>query len=264
MRCHNRPMDTSSPQPLKVIGYWADETHPDYPDPRDLVDESWRAAERAEVVSYLEHQRVARAFMGVSLCRMCGRRNGSLELTDGTYVWPDGLAHYVRDHGVRLPQPFVDHVVDRTGRSVDQEVSAVWWLDHARRTPVGPDVGSEQVPDEELLEGEWGYVLVQVLNLRAGEKVVVRLPNGSKTTVSRCHLLRQAVRFGQAPTHDDGRINVGDIYEDCACHPVLCTDVDYEEDYANGISLLDGSRLRGCSLRHCGVRRLTVADVVTL
>jgi hypothetical protein len=57
---------------------------------------------------------------------------------------------------------------------------------------------------------------------------------------------------------------VGDIYEDCACHPVLCTAVDYENDDISGISLVDGSYPRSCSLRHCGVRKLTVLNSVEI
>ncbi len=48
----------------------------------------------------------------------------------------------------------------------------------------------------------------------------------------------------------------GDIYEDCAFHPVLCVRVDGDE--ISGISLVDGSFPRSCSLSHCGVRKLTV------
>ena len=34
---------------------------------------------------------------------------GSRDLTDGVWVWPEGLAHYVRDHGVVLPTSFIEH-----------------------------------------------------------------------------------------------------------------------------------------------------------
>ena len=36
---------------------------------------------------------------------------GRGELTDGVYMWPEGLAHYLEKHNVRLPQEFVDHVL---------------------------------------------------------------------------------------------------------------------------------------------------------
>jgi len=55
-------------------------------------------------------------------------------------------------------------------------------------------------------------------------------------------------------------LSVGDIYEDCSYHPVLCVSVDYENDDISGISLIDGTHPRSCSLRHCGVRKLTVEE----
>lgn len=64
------------------------------------------------------------------------------------------------------------------------------------------------------------------------------------------------------PHRKDERLVIGDIYEDCAYHPVLCTSVDYDEDLIEGISLIDGSEPRGCSLTHCGVVRLSVAEVI--
>jgi hypothetical protein len=50
----------------------------------------------------------------------------------------------------------------------------------------------------------------------------------------------------------------GDIYEDCAYHPCLC--VRIEDDDVEGISLVDGSFPRSCSIQHCGVRRLSPAE----
>jgi len=55
-------------------------------------------------------------------------------------------------------------------------------------------------------------------------------------------------------------LEIGDIYEDCGYHPVVCVSVDYEKDDISGISLIDGSYPRSCSLRHCGVRKLTVEE----
>jgi hypothetical protein len=52
----------------------------------------------------------------------------------------------------------------------------------------------------------------------------------------------------------------GDIYKDCSDHPCLCVEVDVAADEIWGISLIDGSHPRSCSLQHCGVRKLTVAE----
>ena len=56
----------------------------------------------------------------------------------------------------------------------------------------------------------------------------------------------------------------GDFYEDCAFHPCLCTEVDLSAgDIAiSGISLVDGSYPRGCSIPGCDVRKLTLEEAL--
>ena len=50
--------------------------------------------------------------MGYSWCRFrCGipdRELGCSEMTDGVWIWPDGLAHYVEVHGVPLPEEVIE------------------------------------------------------------------------------------------------------------------------------------------------------------
>lgn len=55
-------------------------------------------------------------------------------------------------------------------------------------------------------------------------------------------------------------IKPGDIYEDCFYHPVLCVGADYKNDTIWGISLIDGSQPRSCSVLFCGVRKLSVDE----
>jgi hypothetical protein len=55
---------------------------------------------------------------------------------------------------------------------------------------------------------------------------------------------------------------VGDNYEDCAYHPCLCTGAADEE--LSGISLIDGSSPRSCSVAHCGPEPLTVDQAVLI
>lgn len=59
-------------------------------------------------------------------------------------------------------------------------------------------------------------------------------------------------------------IGVGDIFEDCAFHPVLCLGADYQKDELWGISLIDGSYPRTCSFLHCGVRKLGLEEAWSL
>ena len=64
------------------------------------------------------------------------------------------------------------------------------------------------------------------------------------------------VRMNQAYERLD--LKPGDIYESCSHHPVLCLGVDYKEDEIWGVSLIDGSYPRSCSLVLCGIRKLSL------
>jgi hypothetical protein len=55
---------------------------------------------------------------------------------------------------------------------------------------------------------------------------------------------------------------VGAVYEDCAFHPVLCTYVSEKNDEIQGISLVDGSEPRACSLSHCHPEPLSDSQAV--
>ncbi|WP_232014264.1 hypothetical protein [Cellulomonas fimi] len=111
-----------------MIGYWdGPNTRPGWPRPEQFVDTTWDADERELVADYLSRGHVARAYMGYSECRMRGRLNGSLEFTDGFFVWPEGLRHYVVDHAVRLPARFVEHAQSRIELLESAPRDEAWW-----------------------------------------------------------------------------------------------------------------------------------------
>jgi hypothetical protein len=95
---------------MKLIGYWL----------VDLFDDEFIAPQefatripdevRERVAKYLDSGLLAAQYRGFSQCRYyCGLdHNGNCELSDGEWQWPSGLAHYVREHGVPLPQEFVE------------------------------------------------------------------------------------------------------------------------------------------------------------
>ena len=111
--------------PRHQIGYWRwvgsrdryDPHDAELPDPRELTDLSWNPDAKQLVIDFLKHGKVVAAFGGCSTCRFnCGIADslmGSHELADNLWVWPEGLAHYVEVHSVRLPPKFVEHVVKR-------------------------------------------------------------------------------------------------------------------------------------------------------
>ena len=107
---------------LRMISYWRSDQQPELPDPSVLVDPDWDTWERHRVTRFLETGPLALQWRGSSWCRICGlTQNGSADLTDGTYFWPSGLAHYVSEHAVRLPQALIPHML----REVDERERAV-------------------------------------------------------------------------------------------------------------------------------------------
>ena len=131
---------------LRGIGYWKSPEEPFLPDPHAFVDPSWDANERATVIAYLRAGEVAVEWCGSSMCRFdCGvdpsspavvelktavpdadiarltrvvfarEVMGSHDMTDGTFIWPEGFAHYLEVHAVRPPAEFVNHVLKLVG-----------------------------------------------------------------------------------------------------------------------------------------------------
>jgi len=54
---------------------------------------------------------------------------GSRELTDGEWIWPEGLAHYVEHHDVILPDAFVDHCRSRAWRPATCDIPSAYEID---------------------------------------------------------------------------------------------------------------------------------------
>jgi hypothetical protein len=112
---------------LIAIGFWADFTHPSWPDPKELVDQDIDVRERQEVAGYLDRGIVHEVYRGWSYCRFCDDQNGCADLSDGVYLWPEGLGHYIRAHDVWLPGQFTAHVAaslaDLRAAGIDEE----WW-----------------------------------------------------------------------------------------------------------------------------------------
>jgi len=91
------------------VGYWDDGWLP-LPRPQDLVCPGWRSDDRDRIVAYLREGVVVRRAFGSSACRFmdCRLSLGSADLTDGLWMWPERLEHYVTDHAVQLPEVFVE------------------------------------------------------------------------------------------------------------------------------------------------------------
>ena len=103
--------------PRKVGFWWSkDEPHLPMPEPDTCtLTESGRLG----LLEYLRSGSVLVRYRGASHCRLSGhagcdcddRLDGSGDLTDGVWVWPEALPHYVEVHRVALPSEFVEHAL---------------------------------------------------------------------------------------------------------------------------------------------------------
>ncbi len=101
-----------------LIGYWKASLNDEYPFAQE-VEASLAPDTRDAIAAYLEAGARFEQYRGYSHCRYgCHGQNGSAELWDGTWVWPDGLAHYIREHRVSLPPEFLAHVAGPKNRGV--------------------------------------------------------------------------------------------------------------------------------------------------
>lgn len=109
---------------LNGIGYWYNWHEPDLPFPQDLVGE-YEPGAKAKVLEYLNDERHSReADQDSSHCCFedCDGLHGdgdvgNLDVSDGTWIWPEGLRHYVEAHNVTLPPAFVQHAQEEPRQS---------------------------------------------------------------------------------------------------------------------------------------------------
>ena len=131
----------------KIVGYWkGGDGNERYPDPAKLVDKSWDKDERARVLAHLKAGKSAGMFKGMSMCRICGKTNGSGEQSDGVYRWPNGLAHYLTAHHVKPPQAFIDHVLKHGKKVVRKPKPAASRTAKPRTPRVGPNPAATAKP----------------------------------------------------------------------------------------------------------------------
>jgi len=146
-------------QRLEVLGYWFQPDAPsELPLPQKLVG-AWDPAQRAHVLTYLRAGTSLVEYPDASFCRFaCGEEAmGTRDLTDGRWVWPEGLAHYVERHDVRLPEVFVAHAVACGGvvapfRAPKPKFGLYDkqpWLAWGRSQGACLDLAGFEVPDEE-------------------------------------------------------------------------------------------------------------------
>ncbi|MES2641304.1 MAG: hypothetical protein V4850_17570 [Myxococcota bacterium] len=106
-------------QSLLLIGLRKERLADQFPFPME-IEGPLDADVRAAVANHLASGAVAERYRGHSHCRYgCAGDLGHDDLSDGTWVWPEGFAHYVQHHGVLVPPAFLAHVLGRPGVCVE-------------------------------------------------------------------------------------------------------------------------------------------------
>jgi hypothetical protein len=131
---------------LKIVGYWFREDGGEgLPDPQRLVDKSWEVKDRKRIVGYLKSGVRLRECLGFSYCRFPGgppsEKMGNADLTDGVWLWPEGLWVYVFRYSVRLPEVFVSHMRTRefvvgavdVRAAIGDVIDSVFWREWSRQ-----------------------------------------------------------------------------------------------------------------------------------
>ena len=102
--------------PHQWYGFWRWEGH-DYeelPIIEDAISLSWNPVDKDKIISYLSRSPIVISSMTTSNCLLCTEEVPSLCYhSDGLWLWPDSLAHYVRCHNVALPERFAQVIRER-------------------------------------------------------------------------------------------------------------------------------------------------------
>ena len=180
-------------QRLEVLGHWFNPHAPTtLPRPQALVS-PWQPERRAAVLDYLRAGRELERFPEPSFCRFdCGiEHTGAGDFTDGRWVWPEGLPHYVEAHEVQLPEPFVAHAVAcggtpprfRLPKAVFGLYDMAPWRTWARAQGACPDLDGFDLPDPEVrdrIRADLGALLYdEILVCRGSTREVVLLVDGA-------------------------------------------------------------------------------------
>ena len=113
---------------LRPVGFWSRDASTStaeglpFPEPSVIPSRLKR-----RLVDYLRAGSAFAHYKGLSNCRLCSKwDNGSAELTDGVWKWPEGLSHYIDVHGVMLPEEFVKHAVPQGDDEATSKEKLYW------------------------------------------------------------------------------------------------------------------------------------------
>lgn len=119
---------------LIAIGLWYSELEPYYPHPKGFIDKSWDKEIKQPIITRLKASYpLPYPYAGKSWCRFsCGETEmGNRDYSDGIYLFPEGLVHYLEQHNLKLPNEVVEKMlanpIAKYNFESDFSVDIEWW-----------------------------------------------------------------------------------------------------------------------------------------
>ncbi len=114
----------------RYIGYWKSDNHPTFIDPKYIMG-TWREEKRASIIAYLQSGRIFCDHLQLEQCIICKYETKRIDLTDGLWIWPSILVHYIQEHNILMP-PDVEKELARRNFQMPEykgvlEVSWIYW-----------------------------------------------------------------------------------------------------------------------------------------
>lgn len=103
---------------MQYEGFWCSKQQPYLPVPFEEAN-AWKGQKKfLDALAKKERFAVQRTYRGFSRCRCCDKPNGSADFSLNGWTWPEGYAHYIKEHNVRPSLAFqmfilgADHIRD--------------------------------------------------------------------------------------------------------------------------------------------------------
>lgn len=98
----------------KWFGFWQVDAGNDahLPPLEAWIAPAWQPEDREGLLSYIENASLVVASSDLkSPCLICGAPQNSSDFrSDGDWLWPTDLAHYVSQHQIRIPDSMIQHI----------------------------------------------------------------------------------------------------------------------------------------------------------
>jgi hypothetical protein len=101
----------------------------------EFVDVGWQPGDKLRIVEYLKSApNVLSSSSLPTPCMICGAELGDPGsfFSDGEWLWPERLVHYMIEHDVRLPDEFVERIRKaeyKVSYEFDGDISSLPWPD---------------------------------------------------------------------------------------------------------------------------------------